>query len=168
MIVMSLPLFAGWMFIIFASDVTMLYIGRLLTGFAIGSFSVRRLSQSHSTYSTRERICITTLKIFTIDPSTLSSGDSTDLHRRDRVSFDSRQAGNDVPGFRRFWNIPHVRDRELLPVEDARHPLFRRPVLHHRRPLLPEGLPRVLHAARATRVGQEGHGLASQHRRHRR
>ena len=42
MIIMSLPLLAGWMFIIFASDVFMLYVGRLLTGFAIGSFSVRR------------------------------------------------------------------------------------------------------------------------------
>lgn len=42
MIIMSLPLFAGWMFIIFASDVWMLYLGRLLSGFAIGSFSVRR------------------------------------------------------------------------------------------------------------------------------
>ena len=68
MIVMSLPLFAGWMFIIFASDVTMLYIGRLLTGFAIGSFSVRRLSHSSYICSTRERICITSLKLFTIDP----------------------------------------------------------------------------------------------------
>ena len=42
MIIMSVPLLAGWMFIIFASDVLMLYVGRLLTGFAIGSFSVRR------------------------------------------------------------------------------------------------------------------------------
>ena len=42
MIIMSMPLFAGWMFIIFASDVWMLYFGRLLSGFAIGSFSVSR------------------------------------------------------------------------------------------------------------------------------
>ncbi len=39
-ILMCLPLLAGWMFIVFATDVSMLYAGRLLTGAAIGSFSV--------------------------------------------------------------------------------------------------------------------------------
>ena len=84
---------------------------------------------------------------------TLFSGDSTDFHRRDRIPFDTRQAGNHVPGLRRSWNISHVRDRELLPMEDARHTLLGRPILHHPRSLLPEGLSRVLHAARSTRVG---------------
>ena len=34
------PLFFGWLFIIKATEVWMLYVGRLVTGAAIGSFSV--------------------------------------------------------------------------------------------------------------------------------
>ena len=40
MILMCFPLAAGWLTIAFASQVWMLYVGRLVTGYACGSFSV--------------------------------------------------------------------------------------------------------------------------------
>lgn len=40
MIIMSIPLFIGWLLIVNAEDVYMLYAGRLITGFAAGSYSV--------------------------------------------------------------------------------------------------------------------------------
>ena len=39
MVILSLPIFIGWLFLIFAINVEMLYVGRFLTGFS-GAFSM--------------------------------------------------------------------------------------------------------------------------------
>ena len=39
-ILMCLPLFLGWLIITLASNLWMLYLGRIVTGFAAASFSV--------------------------------------------------------------------------------------------------------------------------------
>ena len=39
MVIISLPIFIGWLFLIFAINVEMLYVGRFLTGFS-GAFSM--------------------------------------------------------------------------------------------------------------------------------
>ena len=40
MIILALPFIAGWVLIVFAVNAPMLYIGRLLTGFAAGAFGL--------------------------------------------------------------------------------------------------------------------------------